>query len=269
MRRLRVMMACLAMGLVAGCAGGTADAGNPQQALVDRATLTLQDLLSPATGADWRGALTNARGVMICPQIFKVGFLIGGSGGDCVLLARDGNGGWSDPAFFAIGSGSLGFQAGIQDSEFIMMIMTRRGLDAVLDSHFKFGADAGLTFATLGASVEGDTTAALRADIVAYSHSRGLFAGIALNGSILSSDTAWNQAYYGQPLAARQIVLQAEVNNPGANPLRAMLTRYGGGPRYPSRGYGQAPSGYAPPEAPYSDVGHGQVNQQDLPPPGQ
>ncbi len=264
-RQFGLAIAALALIGLSACSSGTAEAGNPQQALVDRATLTLEDLLSPASGTDWRDALARAKGVMICPRIFKVGFLIGGSGGDCVMLARDGNGGWSAPAFFAMGSGSLGFQAGIQDSEFIMMILTRRGLDAVLDSQFKFGADAGLTFATLGATVEGATTAAMRADIVAYSHSRGLFAGVALNGSILSSDTGWDQAYYGQALAARQIVLEAQVNNPGANPLRAMLTRFGGGPAYRS----PAPAAYAPPQPAYDNTGRGAVNQQALPPPGQ
>jgi lipid-binding SYLF domain-containing protein len=248
-----------------------------QQALVDRATISLEEMLSPESGADWRSVLQRSRGVMICPRIFRIGFLIGGSGGDCVLLARDGAGGWSDPAFFAMGSGSLGFQAGIQDSEFVMMILTRRGLDAVLDSQFKFGADASLTFATLGAGVEGDTTAALRADIVAYSKSSGLFAGIAFNGSILTSDTAWDQAYYGAPLAARQIVLQAQVNNAGANPLRAMLAQFGGtaAPAAAPPPQAYAPSGYAPPQpayrppdaTPYTPPPSGAITQQSLPPP--
>jgi hypothetical protein len=157
------------------------------------------------------------------------------------------------------------------------MILTRRGLEAVMDSQFKFGADASIAVATIGAGVEGDTTAALRADIVAFSQTRGLFAGVALNGSILTSDTAWNRAYYGSDLAARQIVVQMQANNPGANPLRAMLSRFGSSnepaPGYapPQQGYnGPPPAGDAgpAPEQPYTPDARGSVSQQQLPPPG-
>ncbi len=95
--------------------------------------------------------LERARGMMICPRVFKAGFFFGGEGGACVLLARAGNGTWSYPAFYGMGSGSFGLQIGIQDSQFIMLIMTRPGLNAILDSQFKIGADASLAIATLGA----------------------------------------------------------------------------------------------------------------------
>jgi lipid-binding SYLF domain-containing protein len=245
-----------------------------QQALVDRATLTLQEMLDVPNANDRQQMMRQARAVMICPQVFRAGFLLAGAGGNCVLVARDGSGSWSAPAFYVMGSGSLGFQIGIQDSEIIMMILTNRGLAAVMDSEFKFGADASIAIATIGAGVEGDTTAALRADIVAYSETRGLFAGIALNGSMLTSDTAWNRAYYGSDLAARQIVMQMQVNNPGANPLRVMLSRFGAR-GVPQGGYAASP-GYAPaqpaypdqPDAsPYAPDNRGEVSQQALPPP--
>ena len=172
--------------------------------------------------------LVRAKGALICPRIFKAGFFFGGQGGDCVLISR-GPGGWSSPAFYTVGSGSFGLQIGVQDSELVFLILTGRGLQAVLDSQFKIGADASIAIATLGAGLEGDTTAALRADIVAFSKNRGLFVGISLQGSIISSDSGWNQTYYGQPLAAQQIVMQGAGNNPGAAPLREMLARFAGG----------------------------------------
>jgi lipid-binding SYLF domain-containing protein len=162
---------------------------------------------------------------MICPRVFKAGFFFGGQGGGCVLVGH-GPGGWSPPAFYGMGSGSFGFQAGIQDSEVLMIVLTERGLQALLDSQFKIGGDASLAFATVGLGIQGATTAAFNADIVAYQNNRGLFAGISLDGGMISARTDWNQIYYGQPLAGQQIVLQGQGNNPGADPLREVLGRY-------------------------------------------
>jgi SH3 domain-containing YSC84-like protein 1 len=217
-----ILLALLALSPVA------ARAQTDQQALVDRSTLTVQEMFGPDNAKDERSMLARAKAAMICPRIFKAGFFFGGQGGSCVLISR-GPGGWSSPAFYTVGSGSFGLQIGVQDSELAFLILTDRGLQAVLDSQFKIGADASIAIATLGAGLEGDTTAALRADIVAFSKNRGLFVGISLQGSIISSDSGWNQTYYGQPLAAQQIVMQGAGNNPGAAPLREMLARFAGG----------------------------------------
>lgn len=204
-----------------------AHAQSEQQQLVDRATLAAQQMLNDRDGTDAQGVLRRARAVMICPQIFRAGFLLGGQGGSCVLAARDGAGSWSSPAFYGMGGGSIGFQAGVQDAEVMLIIMSDRGLSAVMDSQFKLGADASATFVDLGGGVEGATTAALRADIVGFSRARGLFAGISVSGSLMSSKSDWNQAYYGRPLAAQQIVLGMEASNPAADSLRQVLIRYG------------------------------------------
>ena len=205
-----------------------AHAQSEPQTLVDRATLTVQDMLGADSGKDARNLAQRAKAVLVCPRIFKAGFIIGGEGGDCVLTSRAA-GGWSSPAFYDIGSGSIGLQIGVQDSELIFLVLTDRGLRALLDSQFKIGATADIAVATLGAGLEGATTAALRADIVAFAKSRGLFAGVSLQGSLISAKSTWNQAYYGQPLAAQQIVMQGEANNPGAAPLRETLARLAGG----------------------------------------
>ena len=127
-----------------------------------------------------------------------------------------------------IGSGSFGAQVGIQDAEVMIMIMTDRALGAVMQNHFKIGGDASLAFATVGAGVGGATTTALRADIVTFSRTRGLYAGVSIEGSVLSPDTDSDVVYYGQPYNSPQIVVQMMANNPGANPLRATLSQYGG-----------------------------------------
>ena len=205
-----------------------AQAQTEQQALVDRSTLAIQELLNDTSAnSDARQLMRNARAVMICPRVFKAGFILGGQGGGCVMVGRLQTG-WTDPAFYGFGSGSIGLQIGIQDAEVLMIVRTEKGVRALLDSQFKIGADAGISFVTLGAGVQGATTAAFRADIVAYSKSRGLYAGISLDGGLLGARTEWNQAYYGQPLAAQQIVLEGQGNNPGADPLRETLARYSG-----------------------------------------
>ena len=221
--RRTILAAAAALALLWGCAKEQGE----EQVLVDRATLTVQELMTARTSAA-RDLLRKAKGAMICPRVFKAGFFVGGEGGGCVLLGRAANGTWSYPAFYAIGSGSFGFQFGVQDAQMILLILTDKGLGAVMDSQFKFGANAGIAVATLGAEVQASTTAAVGADIVAFALARGLFGGVALEGSIMSSRTEWNQGYYGQPFGGRQIVSQMQGVNPGADPLRQILTDYGG-----------------------------------------
>ena len=198
-----------------------------QQQVVDRSTLAAQEMLNNRDGTDAQSVLRRARAVMICPQVFRAGFLLGGQGGSCVLEARDGAGSWSSPAFYGMGGGSIGFQAGIQDAQVMLFIMNERGLMAVIDSQFKLGADASATFVDLGGGVEGATTAALRADIVGFTRARGLFAGISLGGTLMSAKSDWNQTYYGRPIAPQQIVIGMEASNPAADSLRQVLTRFG------------------------------------------
>lgn len=248
-----------------------------QQTLVDRATLTVNDMMTQTVSEDPKDLLRRAKAVMVCPRIFKAGFFFGGEGGNCVLLARAGNGTWSYPAFYTIGSGSFGFQFGIADSQLFMMILTEKGLNAVLDSQIKLGANAGIAIATIGAGIQGSTTTAVGADIVAFSASRGLFGGVALEGSVMSNDTPADQAYYGQPYGARQLVMQMQGGNPGADPLRDVLTRYGtrNAPPPVAIAPTQQQPGYAPPYPQYqprgvasqpSSDGRGPVQEQNLAP---
>lgn len=205
---------------------GIARAQTEQQTLVDRSTLVVQEMLGDQQAGDVRGLLRKAKGAMVCPRIFKAGFFIGGQGGGCVLVGRNAQGQWSAPAFYGMGSGSFGLQIGVQDAQMIFIVLTEKGLQALLDSQFKFGADASVAVANIGAGVSGATTAALRADIVSFALARGLYAGISLEGSLLSTRSDWNAAYYGRPMGAQQIVIGMEGQNPGAAPLQEMLARY-------------------------------------------
>lgn len=217
--------ALLASAAILALAPSLARAQAEQQHMVDQATLTVNEIFGDANFADARDIIKRARAVMIMPRLFRAGFIIGGEGGGGVLLGRDGGGSWTSPAFYGTGSGSVGLQIGIQDAQVIMMIMNDKALNAVLDSQFKFGADASIAIATIGAGISGSTTAALRADIVAIAKTRGLFAGAALEGTIMASRSEWNRLYYGREASARQIVVAAEVHNPAADGLRAALMR--------------------------------------------
>lgn len=237
---------------VAGCQQGPGG----EQTLVDRAALSLQEMMTQTVSQDPKIMLRRAKAVMICPRVFKAGFFVGGEGGSCVMLARSANGTWSYPTFYDIGSGSFGFQFGVQDSQLVLMIMTNRGLDAVMDSQVRLGANVSVAVASIGAGVAGSTTAAVGADIIAFAEARGLFGGVSLEGGVMSARVDENQSYYGQPFAARQIVMQMQARNPGADPLREVLTRYGnpeptyqGGPYQPPPGgaYQPPPGAYQPP----------------------
>ncbi len=286
--RTRALAATLALAIVPMWLSGCSTGPGGEQTLVDRAALTVQEMTSQTISDSPQAMLRKAKAAMICPRVFKAGFFFGGEGGNCVLLARAGNGTWSYPAFYTIGSGSFGLQIGIQDSQVIIMVMTEKGLTALMDSQVKLGADAGLAIATLGGGVQGSTTTAVGADIVAFAQARGLYGGISLEGSLMSTDTRANQGYYGQPYAARQIVVSMQGSNPGADPLREVLTRNGGrsteptaAPMQPPPGYAPAyQPGYQPPAAPqqpqyapqltpaYPPTGRGPIQEQNLSPPG-
>jgi lipid-binding SYLF domain-containing protein len=240
------------LALILAAVGASACAGPPvgsePQRLVDRAALSVQDILSTSNDRlNAASLLPRARGAVVCPRSFRVAFFAGGEGGGCVLLGRDAAGSWSSPAFYVLGTGSFGLQAGIQDNQTLLLVMNDRALDALINRQFKFGADASVAVAHLGGSVEGATTTALGADIVAFSRSRGLFAGLSLDGTVLQPQPEWNQAYYGRAVVTRDIVRNMTVHNPGADPLRGALLRIAAVPR-PS-GLGPSPMA-APPANP-------------------
>ena len=260
--------------LLAACQadGDTAQVQAKQQQLVDQATLSAEAVMDPQTGKPAQRELRLAKAVVICPGVFKAGFFFGGSGGGCVLLARDANGSWSAPAFYSIGSGSFGLQAGVQDEQLVLFILSQRGLNAILNTHFRIGGSAQASFATLGGGIGGSTSTALDADIVALELNRGLFAGISIEGSFLNSDAQGDSAYYGQPVGPEDLVVAMRVNNPGDDPLRSVLTKYGSpvGVADLQAAPGPPPPGYVGREAeqePLQLAPNAPVQHRNLPPP--
>jgi lipid-binding SYLF domain-containing protein len=211
----------LALGLLGGAP--LAQAATDQQNLVERARITVDDLKRDKEFGNAAQLIRRARAVLIVPRLYKGGFFVGGEGGSGVLLARARNGGWSEPAFYGIGSASFGLQIGVQQSEMVLIIMSEKALNAVMQDEFKIGADAGLAIVTLGSQVGGATTGNVGADIVTWASSTGAYAGISLNGSIIKAAPSDDAAYYGRSVTTRQI-LSGQVRNPHADQLQRALS---------------------------------------------
>ena len=218
LHRNRLLLAAAFAISIAASAVTSARAAPDEQATVDHALGTLQDLRGDKAFGNARELLHRARAVLIAPRIFKAGFFVGGEGGRAVLMVR-GSHGWSDPAFYTVGSASFGLQIGAQESEMIMFIMTDHALQALMRDNFKIGANAGVAVATLGSTVEGATTSNAGADIVVWASASGAYAGISLDGTVVSPDRDVDSSYYGRRVTSGDIVLRRQVHNPAARPL--------------------------------------------------
>jgi len=197
-----------------------------RQSLVDQSLDSGRKVLSGKDYPDALKNMTKARGVLIVPELVQGGFIVGAAGGRGVMLQRTSPGNWSYPAFFGMGSGSIGLQIGGKVSEIVFIILTEKGFNAIIDHKFKFGAEAGVTMVAAGIGLEGASTSAGGADIVAYAASNGLFAGASLEGSYLDADNDWNALYYGSGANTRTILLEKRFTNPGAEPLRQFLAKW-------------------------------------------
>ncbi|HEV7544184.1 MAG: hypothetical protein QOE02_3634 [Rhodospirillaceae bacterium] len=197
-----------------------------RQSLVDSCLESARKVLDGKDFPDAAKNMTNAKGVLIVPELVQGGFFIGAAGGRGTLMARNGAKDWSPPAFYGMGSGSFGLQIGAKVSEMLFIIRTDKGLAAILDHKFKFGAEGGVTLVAVGIGLEGASTSAMGADIVAFGNSAGLFAGVSLEGSYLDADSDWNALYYGPGATTKAIVLDRRFSNPGAEPIRQYFTKW-------------------------------------------
>jgi lipid-binding SYLF domain-containing protein len=181
----------------------------PPTETLDAATGVLADLSKiPASGIP-AALMADARGVAVIPKVVKAGFVVAGSGGHGLVIARDKAGRWGDPVFVNFGGGSVGLQAGVESTDVVLVFRDRKGIDRLLDGKGKvtLGADASLAAGPVGRQAAAGTDFKLEAEIVSYSRSRGLFAGVALDGSVIRPDEAVNAAFRRdtRPESARQV----------------------------------------------------------------
>lgn len=217
-------LALAALLALAPARAGAQDPGEVQ-ALVDKATATVRDFWADPDMTWFRDHVADAKAVMVIPVLLKAGFILGGSGGHGALLWRDpASGAWSYPAFTFMGSVTFGLQIGGEAAEVVLMIMTERGKDALLSREFKLGADVSVAAGPTGAGASAAT-----ADVLAFSRSKGLFGGLTVEGAVIEPRDSWNQDYYGRPLSPSDILVKRAASNPGADPLRRIVARSGGG----------------------------------------
>jgi lipid-binding SYLF domain-containing protein len=168
--------------------------------------------------------------VIVLPSVLKAAFIVGASYGRGVMTCRGGDnfrGPWGPPSMMALEGGSFGFQIGGQATDFVLLIMNERGAGAILSSKVKLGADASAAAGPVGRTAAAATDVTLRAEVLTYSRSRGLFAGVSLEGSTLRPDNDANERLYGKKIEAKEIVLHRAVAMPAsAKPLIATLTKH-------------------------------------------
>ena len=188
----RFFASLIALLAVASVASGPAVAADPQKLVEDSAALA-KSLLADPEWADYQALFTAAKAVILTPDFLKVGFVIGGAGGQCVMIARNPttgewsspsfcsgeSGAWSAPSFCMIGEASIGFQIGASTAEVMMLVMTDGAVDKLVNGTAKLGGEAGIAFGAFGSGIKGNTTFNLDRDIYAFSRNRGLFGGVA------------------------------------------------------------------------------------------
>ena len=192
------------------------------QGLVDKARITFTEFIGDNNYWWLRDHLKDAKGILIYPQVLKGGFILGGSGGTGVLAVKDEKtGGWGQPAFYTIGSVTFGLQIGGEASQIVVMAMSQKAIDSLLSSSFKFGGDVSVALGPVGGGAKENITA----DFISFAKSKGLYAGINLEGSVVNVRDSLNNAYYDKKVTPVDIIIKNEVSNDGSKELRETLKK--------------------------------------------
>ncbi len=207
---------------------GSALAADTREKVIGRldAAATIMDeiMAAPDKGIP-EEVLSSAECVAIVPSFLKGGFVVGGAYGKGVATCRTPQG-WSAPAFFRMEGGSLGFQIGGEAVDLVMLIMNEKGMQHLMSSKFQLGADAAAAAGPVGRHAEGDTDWKLRAEVLTYSRSRGLFAGISLKGNTLRQDKDDTRAFYGRVVPFRTSLTGKIAAPPEAHTFLAAISKY-------------------------------------------
>ncbi|MCA1713696.1 MAG: lipid-binding SYLF domain-containing protein [Gammaproteobacteria bacterium] len=180
-------------------------AGPTEDARARNAIRVLTDIQAIPESAIPDKLLDEARAVVVVPDSIKAGLIIGGRRGHGLLSVKNPDGTWSNPSFVSLTGGSIGFQAGVQSSDIVLVFRSDRGLESIVNGKFTLGADAGVAAGPLGRSASAATDGELKAEIWSWSRARGLFAGVALDGAVLAIDDRANEQVYGRDTTPRMI----------------------------------------------------------------
>jgi len=224
MRKLIAALLC-----VVGLSGPAlaAEAGREAERLQRAAEVITEIMGTPEKGIP-RDLLNKAVCVGVIPSEKKLALGVGGSFGRGALVCRKGGtGAWGAPSMFTVGGANFGFQLGGQATDFVLVVMNAKGAQKLLQSRAKLGADASAAGGPVGRTAEGATDVQLQAEILTYSRSRGLFAGLSLEGQIVKQDNEANQRLYGQKVDPKDVLFKGTVPSPpAASALDTALTKF-------------------------------------------
>ena len=196
---------CVALLLLAGLFAGTALAATEQDQLASNAVRVLREIQQiPEQGIPDK-LLDEGRAIVVIPDTLKIGLVFGGRRGHGLMSVKNPDGTWSQPAFVKLTGGSIGFQAGVQSSDVVLVFRNDRNLQNIVNGKFTLGADAGVAAGPVGRNASASTDGQLKAEIWSWSRARGLFAGVALDGAVLQIDDDANVAVYGSAATPRAI----------------------------------------------------------------
>ncbi len=216
MPRLSPLLRAVSLALLLTAVAAPAFAGQKEDERAANASRVLGEILRIPEDSIPTKLLDEAQAIAVIPDVVKAGFVVGGRGGKGLIAVRGEDGTWSNPSFIRLGGGSIGFQAGVQSADVILVFKTRRGVDSIVNGKFTLGGDASVAAGPVGRSAQASTDEQLKAEIYSYSRARGLFAGVSVDGTALTIDNAANQAVYGQGNTARAIFEGRATGAPSA-----------------------------------------------------
>ena len=193
-------------------------AANKEQRRLENSGTVMQEVMGVPDNIP-QELLEKAECIIVFPSVLKAAFVVGGSYGRGAMVCRTGehfNGPWGSPAMYALEGASVGFQLGGQATDLVLLVMNQKGASSILSSKVKLGVDASAAAGPKGRDASADTDAYLRAEILSYSRSRGLFAGVSLEGSTLRPDDDASADVYGRKITAKEIVLEHKVAVPAS-----------------------------------------------------
>jgi len=197
------------LGLIAAMAWPVPAADSKECDRVENAGLVTKEIMDIPDDIP-QNVIDKADCVVVLPSVLKGAFIVGASYGRGVMTCRSGpdfKGPWGAPTMMALEGGSFGFQAGGQATDFVLLLMNERAAGSILTSKVKLGGDASVSAGPVGRTASAETDATMRAEVLSYSRSRGLFAGVSLSGSTLRADNDANEVLYGKKVDARAVVL--------------------------------------------------------------
>jgi lipid-binding SYLF domain-containing protein len=209
LRRLMLAMLVLLLPAMA------AHAEDPPLVRAQNSVRVLREIMEAPDKSIPQDLLKEAKAIAVIPDMLKVGFVFGGRRGEGLISVKAPDGTWSNPSFITMTGGSFGFQAGASSTDVILVFRTQRGVDSIVNGKFTLGADAAAAAGPVGRTATASTDSQFKAEIYSYSRSRGLFAGVALDGSALRIDYDANEAIYGAGVTPRRIFEGGVSNVPG------------------------------------------------------